>query len=217
MRVAFSPDGSRTPTELEVRKMARRTPFLLIAIEFLAVLSSSAVHAEEKVLGLSLQGSLGFGQVWSDESMLGAAVGPEASVEVLVLGKLGVQLGVSRYAHHRTFAYPSNVRISGESRMFSGDILYHFSGTRVQPFLLGGIAPIETRNRSRYPGFAYDGWLLLPRQIGEEVSEYTEHGGGLTFGGGVELPLSSSFAVRTEGRFVFPRKLSLSVGLSCRF
>jgi hypothetical protein len=126
-------------------------------------------------------------------------------------------VGVSRYSHERTFPYPSDVRFGGDSVTLSSDVLYHFSGTRVEPFLLGGVAKIETRNRTSYPVFAYDGWLLLPRQVGEETVESTEEVVGLTVGGGVELPLTSTIAVRTEARFVFPRKLSASVGLSFRF
>ena len=193
--------------------------FVLAAALLLAVLSARAAKAEERDPRLAFQGSLGWGQVWSDESRLGAAISLEASVEVRVLRKLGMQFGVSRYSHDRNFAYPSNVRFTGDSLMLSGDLLYHFSGTRVQPFLLGGVALVRTQNRSSFPVFAYDGnWLLLPlRQIGEEVLESSEDGLGLTFGGGVELPLGRSLAIRTEARCVFPRKISGSFGLSYRF
>jgi len=197
--------------------MAKQTVSVLLATWLLAVLPGRAAQAGEKDPRLAFQGSLGWGQVWSDESRLGAGASLEASVEVRVLRKLGMQFGVSRYSHDRTF--PSNVRFSGDSFMLSGDLVYHFSGTRVQPFLVGGVARVRTQNRSRFPVFAYDGiWLLLPlRQIGEEVSEYSEDGLGLTVGGGVELPLSRSLAIRTEARCIFIRRISGSFGLSYRF
>jgi opacity protein-like surface antigen len=195
--------------------MARRTKLALVAT---CVFAATPAQAEEADPRLAVQGGVGFGQVWSDESLLGSGASFEASVEARVLPKLGIQVGVSRYSHERKFPYPSNVRFSGDSLMLSADVLYHFQGTRVfQPFLLGGVARFETRNRSSYPMFAYDGWLLLPRQVGEEVVESSEEGVGLTVGGGAELPLTSTLAVRTEARFVFPRKLSASAALSFRF
>lgn len=190
---------------------------VLTAAVLLAVLTARVAQAQERDPRLALQGSLGWGEAWSDESRLGGGTSLEASVEVRVLRKLGMQFSISRYSHDRTFPYPSNVRFSGDSLMFSGDLLYHFSGTRVQPFLLGGVALVRTQNRSSFPVFAYDGWLLVPRQIGEQVLESSEDGLGLTFGGGVELPLGRSLAIRTEARCVFIRRISVSFGLSYGF
>jgi hypothetical protein len=110
--------------------------------------------------------------------------------------------------------------------MFSGEFLYHFPGSRARPFLLGGIALFETRTRTTSALYAYDGVNLRlafdgsrfhPIRIGEEVSDYSEEGRGLTFGGGVEIPLGRRLAVRTEARFVFLHRLSASIGLSYRW
>lgn len=197
---------------------------ILMAAALLALLPIGAAHGETSDPRLAFQGSLGWGQTWSDESRLGGGLGVETSVEVRVLRKLGLQLGVSRYSHDRSFE--SDVRFSGQSLMFSGDVLYHFSGTRAQPFLLGGMALVQTRNRTSSPAFAYDGASLRlvfdgsrfrPVQIGEEVSDYSEKGRGLTIGGGVEIPLGPRLVIRTEARSVFLRKISGSIGLSYRW
>jgi opacity protein-like surface antigen len=188
---------------------------ILTMAALLALLPMRAAHAQTRDHRLAFHGGLGWGQTWSDESRLGAGFSVEAGVEVLVLERLGLQFGVSGYSHDRTFE--SNVRFSGESLMFSGDCLYHFSGTRVQPFLLGGVALVKTRNRSSFPVFAYDRSRLFPVQIGEEVSDHSENGLGLTVGGGVEIPLSRRVLIRTEVRSVFIRRISGSIGLSYRW
>jgi len=190
---------------------------VLTAAVLLALLPTRAAHAQTSDHRLAFQGSVGWGQVWSDESRLGGAFSLEGSVEVRVLRKLGLQFGVSRYSYDRRFEYPSNVRFSGDSLMFSGDLLYHFSGTRAQPFLLGGMALVHRQNRSSFPVFAYDSRSFFPRQIGEEVLESSEDGFGLTFGGGVEIPLRQSLALRTEARCVFIHKISGSIGVSYRW
>jgi opacity protein-like surface antigen len=197
---------------------------LVLTVAALLLLPMRAARAETSDPRLAFQGSLGWGQTWSDESRLGAGIGLETSVEVRVLRKLGMQLGVSGYSHDRTFE--SNVRFSGESLMFSGDVLYHFSGTRAHPFLLGGVALVQSRIQTTSPVFAYDGADLrlaydgsgwLPVQIGEEVSDYSEKGVGLTIGGGVEIPLGPRVVIRTEVRSVFIRRISGSIGLSYRW
>lgn len=197
--------------------------FFLVTALF-TLLPMRLAHAQTNDHRFAFQGSLGWGQTWSDESRLGGGPGLETSVEVRLLRKLGLQFGVSRYSHDRTF--DSDVRFSGESLTFSGDFLYHFSGSRVQPFLLGGVALVETRTRTSAPLYAYDGASLrlafdgarfYPVQVGEEVSDYSENARGLTIGGGVEIPLGRRVVIRTEARSVFLRRISGSIGLSYRW
>ncbi len=197
---------------------------LLSVAALLALLPMRVAHAQTSDHRVAFQGSLGWGQTWSDESRLGGGPSLETSVEVRLLRGLGLQFGVSRYSHDRTF--DSDVRFSGKSLMFSGELLYHFSGSRVQPFVLGGVALVETRNRTSSPLYAYDGINLRlafdgsrfhPVQIGEEVSDYSETGRGLTIGGGVEIPLGRRVVIRTEARSVFLRRIWGSIGLSYRW
>lgn len=197
----------------------------LMATALLVLVPMRAAQAQTRSdPRLAFQGSLGYGQTWDDEGRLGGGLGAETSVEVRILRKLGLQLGVSRYSHDRSFE--SDVRFSGESLMFSGDVLYHFSGTRAQPFLLGGVALVRSRTRTTSSLYAYDGYQLRlvfdgsrfrPVQIGEEVSDYSEKGRGLTIGGGVEIPLGPRLVIRTEARCVFIRRISGSIGLSYRW
>lgn len=201
------------------------TASILTVVALLALPSMGAAQAQTRDPSLAFQGSLSCGQTWDDESRLGGGIGLETSVEVRVLRKLGLQLGVSGYTHDR--AFESDVQFSGESLMFSGDVLYHFSGTRAKPFLLGGVALVRTRTRTSFPVFAYDdgGHLLLtfdgsrfhPVQIGEQVNDYSENARGLTIGGGVEIPLGPRLVIRTEARTVFIRRISASIGLSYRW
>jgi len=209
---------------MDATTFARTAPVLTVAA-LLAVLPLRRAHAEGTDPRIAFQGSLGWGQTWSDESRLGGGIGLETSVEFRVLRKLGLQLGVSRYSHDRSF--DSNVRFSGESLTFSGDVLYHFSGTRAQPYLLGGVAAVQSRNRTSFPVYAeeddgrlvlaFDGSRFYPVQIGEEVNEYSESALGLTVGGGVEFPLGRRLAIRTDARFVLLRRISASIGLSYRW
>ncbi len=189
----------------------------LTAALLLALLQTPPAQAQPSDHRLAFQGGVGWGQTWSDESRLGGGFSLEGSFEVRVLRKLGLQFGVSRYSHDRSFEFPSNVRFTGDSRMFSGDLLYHLEGSRVQPFLLGGVALIHTENTSRAPVFRFDGHPVVATQVGEEISEYSEDARGLSFGGGVEILLGPSLALRREVRVVFIRRTLGSVGISYRW
>ena len=102
-----------------------------------AILSGVTLADAQGDERVAVRGSLGWGQVWGDESSLGTGPSVTGGLKLRPLRRWGLELELTRYSHLRSF--DSGVRFSGEGTIVSGNIVYHFSGARAQPFVLGGV------------------------------------------------------------------------------
>lgn len=130
-------------------------------------------------------GHLGGGKTYDDEGSLGNGFDIGGGVGFRLTPKFGVEGQVNRIAYKRDFS--SGVRFAGTAVFTTANVLYHFSRSQAQPYVVGGVGFVHHENRSRFPEDSF-----LPKR--------TSNGFAKNFGAGVKIFLSKNFSLRPEFR-----------------
>ena len=141
-------------------------------------------------------GSAGYGATYDDEGGIGRGLDIGAGFGVRPIGRLGFEGSVNRISHLREFAF-NGVRFEGTGVFASANALYHFSDSKAQPYVIGGIGVLHHEDRSSGLGPA------RPPRSGSGFS--------YNFGAGLKLFVSKRVSVRPEFR-VFIGDLGKSAG-----
>ena len=91
-------------------------------------------------------GSMGWGRRGADEGSLGGGPLLAAGFGFRPLRRVGFEVEASFASHQRDFA--SGVTFEGEAFSVAGNVLYHFSESRTQWFVLGGLGWVSEDHRS---------------------------------------------------------------------
>ena len=156
----------------------------LILIAIFLVLPATA-FAQDYRAKYEVFGSAGYGVTYDDEGGVGGGLDIGAGFGVRATRKLGFEGSVNRISHLREFAV-SGVRFDGTSVFACANALYHFSDSKVQPYVIGGIGVLHHQDRSS--GFGLSG------------SPLSASGFAYNFGAGVKVFLSKHVSLRPEFR-----------------
>lgn len=165
---------------------------------FLAVGSTLAQDFDRRG---EVYGVIGYGGNADDEGGIGKGVAGGGSVGWRVTPRFGVEFDVNAYRHVRDFG--GNGRFSGRGEYYTGNLLWHFSRGRIQPYVVGGAGALRhtltttlsgpglgARTISGFAldlGFGVKGFISDRWSIRPEVRGWA---GGSGVEGGIEAPLA---------------------------
>ena len=166
---------------------------LLVAVFLLTPATALAqdYHPKYEVFG-----SAGYGATYDDEGGIGRGLDLGAGFGVRAIGKLGFEGSVNRISHLRDFAF-SGVRFEGTGVFACANALYHFSDSKAQPYVIGGIGLLHHEDRSS--------------GLGPARPPLSASGFAYNFGAGVKVFVSKHVSVRPDFR-VFIGDLRQSAG-----
>lgn len=166
-------------------------------------------------------GSVGWGRLFGNQGSVGTNVNLGGGIGIRPFRKLGFEFEVNRMNQRALGQQRFNLETivlhsEGTATYFTGNLVYHFSTSRVQPYLLVGAG-----------GVHYDGRIRVrPLNLGPElVVEEADTGFAFNFGGGAKIFLHRKLSLRPEFRFFAAgpgvtvvntrlSKIRLSVGLA---
>ncbi|MCI0489223.1 MAG: outer membrane beta-barrel protein [Blastocatellia bacterium] len=93
--------------------------------------------------------NVGRGVIFDDEGFLGSGTSIGGGIGFRLISKLGIEGEVKRIPHFREF--PSGVQLRGTAVFININAIYHFSDSRIQPYVTGGAGFLHYRNKSRSP------------------------------------------------------------------
>jgi opacity protein-like surface antigen len=157
-------------------------PFCAALILALLSLASTA-RAQDGAI--EAYGVIGGGRTYDDEGSVGNGIAGGGNVGFRFAQKAGVELDVNHFRHEREVAGGA-LLFRGHGTYVTGNVLYHFSNSRVRPYVLGGLGLLHYTNQSR----------VLPDQQPDGSSS----GFALNFGFGIKGFLAGGFVLRPEVR-----------------
>jgi opacity protein-like surface antigen len=131
-------------------------------------------------------GSLGGGKAYEDEGLRGNGLTIGGGVGYRLTPRVGIEAQINGMSYERNFS--SGVRFEGTVVLTTANLLYHFSTSRVQPYVFGGIGHSYDRRDSQFPGDS------LP-------FKGTAQGFAINFGAGVKIFLNKKYSLRPEWAF----------------
>jgi opacity protein-like surface antigen len=130
-------------------------------------------------------GSIGGGKTYDDEGSLGSGFDVGGGVGFRLTPRFGVEGQINRLDYKRDFS--SGVRFEGTALFTTANVLYHFTTSQAQPYVIGGLGFVHHENRSRFPG-------------DNSLPTRTSNGFAKNFGAGVKIFLNKKFSLRPEFR-----------------
>lgn len=155
------------------------------AILMSLLLLAPAASAQDRERRGEVFGSIGGGKAYDDEGSIGKGLDIGGGVAFRLTPKFAIEAEVNRMEYERNFS--SGVRFAGNAVFTTANLLYHFSTSKAQPYVIGGVGFVHHENRSRFPE---DG--ILPKR--------TTNGFAQNFGAGVKLFVNEKFSIRPEVR-----------------
>lgn len=166
----------------------RRDGKRLILLVFLFVLSIEVTQGQVPEGG-EIFGTIGYGRLGDDEGTLGDGLSFGGGIGYPIFSRVGVELAVDAMNYSRGFG--TGARFEGETLTLFGNVLYHFPGGNVRPYVLGGAGLLHSTRRSE---FRFEG--------GVERFEFTDDRWAGNFGAGVKIAISQRIALRPEFRLL---------------
>ncbi len=165
-----------------------RKLFFISGIGLLFFLSVSPARSQDYGSKLEVFGSLGWAGYWGDESFRGNGLNFGGGVGYFPLSRLGIELQVDGGKHARSFT--GGVHFEGSSTYVSGSVIYRFSESRSQFYVLVGGGLLRKTETSRFPGNP-------PEIFRSEASSFA-----LNSGAGLKIFLSPRLSIGPEFRIV---------------
>ncbi|MCI0624269.1 MAG: porin family protein [Acidobacteria bacterium] len=159
-----------------------RSKILLAAL----LLMPGAAWAETFGTRYEVFGTVGGLKAYDDEGSIGTGTAASGGFGYRATPKLGFEIEVSRTPHLRDIA-GGTLRFEGTGVFTTGSLLYHFSESRAQPYVLGGIGHLHYRREFHF--------LFIG-------TSDTANGFAYNFGGGVKIFLNRRFSARPEFRIL---------------
>jgi opacity protein-like surface antigen len=149
-------------------------------------------------------GSVGYGRFAGDEGGLGFGPTYGAGIGAHPLPLLGFEFTVHGMRHSRESAGGA-VRFEGTPVFVSGNVLIHFSGALIQPYVVGGIGMMHYRGTTTNTGL--------------NVLNSSENELAMNFGAGMKIFVLPKVSLRPELRYFTSRPhnfnmMQASIGLS---
>jgi hypothetical protein len=128
-------------------------------------------------------GTVGYGGTWDDEGGIGGGIVVGGGLGVRPTSRVGFEGSFLRVFHKRTFDL-SPVIFEGTGVFVSGNALYHFSESRVQPYVTGGAGLVHHTDRSS--------------GLGQPRSSVGASGLAYNFGAGLRIFANRHISLRPE-------------------
>ena len=160
----------------------------IIATTGLLFLLALVASAQTPATRGEVFGSLGGGKAFDDEGGLGGGLDVGGGAGFRITPRFAIEGQVNRIHHRRDFS--SGVRFEGIALFTTASLVYHFSESKAQPYVLAGLGVVNFENRSRFPE---DGPLPERKSTGFATN----------FGGGAKLFLNRRVSLRPEFRLFF--------------
>ena len=160
-------------------------PIKLVVIAAVVFLMPLLSIAQENRTKWEVFGTAGYGRAYDDEGNIGSGLDLGGGFGYRITPKVGVEGSFNWFSHTREFG-GSPVRFEGTAVSGAANVVYHFSESKVQPFVTGGIGALQHEDRST--------------GLGQVGPPRTKSGFSYNFGGGVKIFLTKRVALRPEGR-----------------
>jgi opacity protein-like surface antigen len=130
-------------------------------------------------------GSVGGGKAYDDEGSIGKGVDFGGGIGYRLTPRFGIEGQVNRISYNRDL--PLSARFEGTAVFTTANVLYHFTTSKAQPYVIGGLGFVHHENRARFA---------------EESTTFIRSTNGIAtnFGAGVKIFLSKKFSLRPEFR-----------------
>ena len=123
--------------------MISRFLFALLIVSALPLFSQNYTRRGE------VYGQIGAGVTYDDEGSIGNGIAGGGGVGFRFTRRLGVEFDLNAFRHERNFSFG---RLTGSGQFFTGNLIYHFTKGRVQPFILAGAGGLHSRLESPFSG-----------------------------------------------------------------
>jgi opacity protein-like surface antigen len=163
-------------------------PIKLVVIAAVVFLMPVLSMAQDNGMKWEVFGTAGYGKAYDDEGNIGSGLDLGGGFGYRITPKLGIEGTVNWFKHSREFGPPNPVRFEGTAISGAANLVYHFSESKVQPFVTGGVGGLRHEDTSS--GF---GLFFPPRSAS---------GFAYNFGGGVKIFVSRHVSLRPEGRIL---------------
>lgn len=145
--------------------------------------AADVCQAQDYLRKWNVYGAAGYGWTSDDEGSVGNGFAGGGGVGYRFNRRLEAVFDINAFRHRREGAL-GRAEFAGNGQYYTGNLLYHFSGSRFQPYILGGAGGIA---------YQVDRGINLPRE--------TSTGGfAITFGAGAKAFVSERFSIRPEVR-----------------
>ena len=121
---------------------------LLLTLTLALVLCPLTFFAQDYAYKGGAYGGVGGGGFFDDEGSLGRGLTYRTGVEWRPLSRLGVEAELLGIHHTRSDYF----EVSGNALSLSGNAVYYFSRSRIQPYVLCGLGLIKADYRYSWPG-----------------------------------------------------------------
>jgi hypothetical protein len=187
-KLYFNPSQDSSQKAHDLPKGCRKEISLMIktAILMTLLLLAPAALAQDMERRAEVFGSLGGGRVYEDEGVRGNGLEIGGGVGYRITPRFSVEGQVSGVSYKRDFR--SGVRFEGTAVFVTGDVLFHFSTSKVQPYALFGMGLSHDKRRSQFPGVEFS-------------PQPTVNGLAMRFGAGVKIFLNKKYSLRPEFGF----------------
>ena len=156
-------------------------------------------------------GSLGWGRFGDSEGSLGNGANFGGGAGLRLSPRLGFEFDVSRARHARETGLFGGLRFEGTGTYFTGNVVYHFAESRVQPYLLAGAGAMRYDGSIRIRDFPDP---LDPTVFTETTIQLDGNGFAWNAGAGLKIFLTQNLSLRPEARFFVGRPSGLTESLS---
>jgi len=120
---------------------------LAVFAAFLAV--AAPLAAQNYTRRAEVYGQIGAGVTYDDEGSIGNGIAGGGGIGVRFLRRLGAEFDVNAFRHERNFSFG---RLTGSGQFFTGNLVFHFTTGRVQPYILAGAGGLHSRLETPFSG-----------------------------------------------------------------
>lgn len=180
--------------------LARHLPLLLL----LAASLPAQNRGRHEIFGHA-----GFNKAYDDEGSVGGGLSGGGSFGYRLTPRLAVEIDINALQHERDIAGP-DLTFRGNAAFVTGNLAYHFSDSRIQPYVIGGTGFSRYQARGSFEN---------------QLVRFTENGLAINAGGGIKGYITDHIVLRPEIRYYsggtgdipgldgFVHSLRVSVGL----
>jgi len=127
-------------------------------------------------------GLIGAGVTYDDEGSIGNGIAGGGGIGYRFTKRLGAEFDFNAFHHQRNFSLG---RLTGSGQFYTGNLIFHFTTGRAQPFILVGAGGLHSRLESPFSG------ILVARESSEFAGD---------FGAGVKIFVGERWSIRPEAR-----------------
>jgi opacity protein-like surface antigen len=178
----------------------RRTAYGLCAL--LLISCPLAAFGQDYVPKGSVDGGLAYGKFYDDEGSLGSGLSYRASAGWRPWGRFGFEGELLGIRFRRGDAF----KVEGNAQLVFGNVIWHFSRSRVQPYIKGGVGALRTDYTYSWPG------LPSPTFHKSKSGIAADLGAGVQFFLNRHWSMNPDFRLAAGSEYIMTTYVSISLG-----